>query len=159
MSVEEHFEFEPLVKPEIVKEEKSDSVKKSGVESEPTDKIGWVTIILLIGGSALGCHKSAGSRPEFHLSYTPFSNNEQHLKRYWPEVPFHYLDKNPVVNFEGVDYINSVCPCTGLSMLNTFTTKGSKRGSDSAVNKWMLDSSIFVLSKVRPKVLWGENVF
>ena len=23
----------------------------------------------------------------------------------------------------------------------------------------MLDSSIFVLSKVRPKVLWGENVF
>ena len=138
MSVEEHFEFEPLVKPEIVKEEKSDSVKKSGVESEPTDKICWVTIILLIGGSALGCHKSAGSRPEFHLSYTPFSNNEQHLKRYWPEVPFHYLDKNPVVNFEGVDYINSVCPCTGLSMLNTFTTKGSKRGSDSAVDAGLL---------------------
>ena len=53
MSVEEHFEFEPLVKPEIVKEEKSDSVKKSGVESEPTDKICWGTIILLIGGSAL----------------------------------------------------------------------------------------------------------
>ena len=66
---------------------------------------------------------------------------------------------NPVVNFEGVDYINSVCPCADLSMLNTFTTKGSKRGSDSAANKWMLDSSIFVLSKVRPKVLWGENVF
>ena len=155
MSVEEQFEFEPLVKPEIVKE----LVQKSGMESEPNDKIRWGTIIPLIGGSALGCQKSAGSRHEFHLSYTPFSNNDQHLKRYWPEVPFHYLDKNPVVNFEGVDYINSVCPCTGLSMLNTFTTKGSKRGSDSAVNKWMLDSSIFVLSKVRPKVLWGENVF
>ena len=125
MSVEEQFEFEPLVKPEIVKE----LVQKSGMESEPNDKIRWGTIIPLIGGSALGCQKSAGSHPEFHLSYTPFSNNEQHLKRYWPEVPFHYLDKNPVVNFEGVDYINSVCPCTGLSMLNTFTTKGSMRGS------------------------------
>jgi len=158
MSVEEDFVFET----ENLMENKEHKTETSSVKAETesnvkSEKIRWGTIIPLIGGSAIGCQKSSESMPEFHLSYSPFSNNEQHLKRYWPKVPFHYLDKNPVVNFEGVDYINSVCPCAGLSMLNTSTAKGNKRGSDSAANKWMLDSSIYVLSKVRPKVLWGEN--
>jgi len=148
-------DFENDLKP--TESETPATVKVESERTTNTDKIKWGTIIPLIGGSAIGCQKSSGSMPEFHLSYSPFSNNEQHIKRYWPNVPFHYLDKNPVVNFEGVDYINSVCPCAGLSMLNTSTAKGNKRGSDSAANKWMLDSSIFVLSKVRPKVLWGEN--
>jgi len=161
MAVEEDFvfgtesDFENDLKPN--ESETPATVKVETESTAKTEKIKWGTIIPLIGGSAIGCQKSSGSMPEFHLSYSPFSNNEQHIKRYWPKVPFHYLDKNPVVNFEGVDYINSVCPCAGLSMLNTSTAKGNKRGSDSAANKWMLDSSIFVLSKVRPKVLWGEN--
>ena len=53
----------------------------------------------------------------------------------------------------GVDYINSVCPCAGLSMLNR--SKG--RGSDAEANKWMFKSAKYVLERVRPKVMWGEN--
>ena len=154
MSQLSEFEFGSLDENE---DQVEDQTKSANVESENPDKIRWGTIIPLIGGSALGCQKSAGCLPEFHLSYTPFANNEQHLKRYWPEVPFHYLDKNPITNFEGVDYVNSVCPCAGLSMLNTSKSDGQKRGANAAANKWMLDSSIYVLSKVRPKVLWGEN--
>ena len=110
-------------------------------------------MVPLSGGSAIGCFISTGVLPQFHLSYKPFASNEQHLQRYWPEVPLHYLDKDPVVDFRGVDYINSVCPCAGLSMRNDSTTMVN----NSTANKWMLDSSIYVLSRVRPKVLWGEN--
>ena len=69
------------------------------------------------------------------------------------------MDKDPVnlPNFENVDFINSVCPCAGLSMLNTSSAGGKKRGADAAANKWMYESSVYILSKVRPKVLWGEN--
>ena len=83
--------------------------------------IKWATMIPLIGGSALGCQKATGVLPQFHLSYSPFSKNEAHLKRYWPQVPMLYLDKMPnMVEFgnEKIDFVNSVCPCAGLSMLN-----------------------------------------
>ena len=80
------------------------------------------------------------------------------------------------MDFLQVDFINSVCPCAGLSMLNTstaagiaqkqreptvlvlcpntshFSSSGQKRGSDSKANQWMLDSSAFVLARIRPKV-------
>ena len=42
-------------------------------------------------------------------------------------------------------------------MLNTSSAGGKKRGADAAANKWMYESSVYILSKVRPKVLWGEN--
>ncbi len=50
-----------------------------------------------------------------------------------------------------VDVVNSVCPCAGLSMLNTSAS------SDSATNDWMLESAKYVLGEVKPKVFWGEN--
>ena len=50
----------------------------------------------LIGGSSIGCAKSAGILPAFHLSYTPYQKNEAHLERYWPNVPKYYIDKNQV---------------------------------------------------------------
>ena len=95
------------------------------------DKIRWGTIIPLIGGSAIGCEQATGTLPDFHLSYSPFTNNEKHLRRYWPSVPFHYIDKSqtPPPDFGRVDFINSVCPCAGLSMLNTASKGGKKRGA------------------------------
>ena len=54
----------------------------------------WGTIIPLVGGSAIGCSRSAGNLPAFHLTYTPFTNNQTHLDRYWPQVPKYYIDKN-----------------------------------------------------------------
>ena len=62
---------------------------------EPTGgTLKWGTIIPLIGGSSIGCSKSAGNLPAFHLTYTPFKNNEAHLERYWPKVPKYYIDKD-----------------------------------------------------------------
>ena len=57
----------------------------------------------------------------------------------------------------GVDYINSVCPCAGLSMLNRSKGAGVGRGSDAEANKWMFKSAEYVLGKIKPKVMWGEN--
>ena len=57
----------------------------------------------------------------------------------------------------GVDYINSVCPCAGLSMLNRSKANGVGRGSDAAMNKWMYESADYVLRNIKPKVMWGEN--
>ena len=73
------------------------------VKSEPTEHststmkneyLKWGTIIPLIGGSSIGCSRSAGNLPAFHLTYTPFKNNETHLEKYWPQVPKYYIDKN-----------------------------------------------------------------
>ena len=47
-----------------------------------------------------------------------------------------------------IDFINSVCPCAGLSMLNT--SKGKKgRSADAAQNMWMYKSSEFVLANIK----------
>ena len=67
------------------------------VKCEPTGgKLKWGTIIPLIGGSSIGCAKSAGNLPAFHLSYTnaQMQKNEAHLERYWPNVPKYYIDKD-----------------------------------------------------------------
>ena len=62
---------------------------------EPTGgKLKWGTIIPLIGGSSIGCSKSAGNLPAFHLTYSLFKNNEAHLERYWPNVPKYDIDKD-----------------------------------------------------------------
>ena len=53
-----------------------------------------VFIFFFIGGSSIGCARSAGNLPAFHLTYTPFKNNETHLMRYWPKVPKYYIDKD-----------------------------------------------------------------
>ena len=97
-----------------------------GQEHDGKRKIKWATMIPLIGGSAIGCKKATGVYPQYHLSYSAFKKNETHLKRYWPEVPWLYLDENSqTYDFSGeqIDFVNSVCPCAGLSMLNV-----SKKG-------------------------------
>ena len=121
----------------------------------------WATMIPLIGGSAIGCEKATGVLPRFHLSYKAFSNNEAHLQKYWPGVTtFHLDDKDAqMVDFgqERLDFVNSVCPCAGLSRLNLCQKGESARGSDAIQNGWMINSAEFILSRVKPKCYWGEN--
>ena len=124
--------------------------------------IKWATMIPLIGGSAIGCKKATGGvAPMFNLSYSAFAKNESHLKKYWPEVPHFVLDKSAdsvhIGSSQDIDFVNSVCPCAGLSMLNVSRTGQAARGSEAVQNSWMLDSAEFTLANIRPKVLWGEN--
>jgi len=110
--------------------------------------IEWATMIPLIGGSAIGCSQATGTKPAFHLSYDAFKQNESHLQAYWPDVVTINLDHSPLPR-KRVDFVNSVCPCAGLSSLST--------KKDCAKNEWMLKTSELVLEGMRPKVLWGEN--
>lgn len=119
--------------------------------------IKWGTIIPLIGGSAIGCSLSTKNKPQFHLSYNAFSDNETSLMNYWNDVPKYMLDDGNVVDFKEVDFVNSVCPCAGLSMLNTSKGESKGRGGSAAQNQWMYNSAEYVLSNVQPRVFWGEN--
>lgn len=117
----------------------------------------WGTVIPLMGNSAIGCSYASGNQPDFHLSYSPFEPNDKHIKHHWPEVPFYTLDQNdqiPAGTFEDVDYINSVCPCAGLSQLNRKPADSDIRAQK---NVWMNESTQWILEHVKPKVLWGEN--
>ena len=118
-------------------------------------------MIPLIGGSALGCERSTGCKPMFHLSYEAFRKNESHLQRYWPDVPWLRLDSShhsfQLSGQEQIDFVTSVCPCAGLSMLNCSRTGQAARGADAVQNDWMIKTAEYVLGDVRPQVYWGEN--
>lgn len=121
--------------------------------------IKYATIVPLIGGMTIGNEMATGKTPEYLLSYSAFADNDSNLVKYLNEdrnieVPYHHIDsENFEVSAAGpVDFVSAVCPCAGLSMLNT-----SNRGSDAEANKWMYESAEFVLGTIRPKVFWGEN--
>lgn len=117
----------------------------------------WATMVPLIGGSAFGCYKATGTKPLYNMSYTPFAANEAFFYRHWDEIPVYLIDegKDPLEEHpEQLGFVNSVCPCAGLSQLST-----AKPGSEARanMNKWMFESAEYVLGHVKPRVFWGEN--
>ena len=119
--------------------------------------IKWATMVPLIGGSAFGCYNATGTKPQYNMSYTPFAANESFFYRHWDDVPVYLIDENKDPNQEHPEqlhFVNSTCPCAGLSQLST-----AKSGSDARAsqNKWMFESAEYVLGHVQPKVYWGEN--
>ena len=113
----------------------------------------YASIIPLIGGETIGMQNVFGKRPEYIVSYTPFKNHDAQLLNYYGnEVPYYLIDQavgSP--SYKKVDVVNSVCPCAGLSSLS------GKASGNNPANKWMVESSKFVLQNIGPKVLWGEN--
>ena len=107
-------------------------------------------IVPLIGGLPLGQTRSFGTKPDYLLSYSPFSNNDSHLVNYWKDVPYLLLDKGDV-HPHYVDVVGATCPCAGLSSLSTTAN------SDSSANDWMITTAKYVLEEMKPKVFWGEN--
>ena len=78
------------------------------------------------------------------------------MERYWSKVPKYYIDQDQEPeNMKGVDYINT---CADLSMLNRSKGAGVCDGSDAKMNKWMFKSAEYALERIKPKVMWGENV-
>lgn len=109
------------------------------------------SIVPLIGGSTIGSSNTFGSPPEYFLSYSPFQNNDKHIVNYYnKEIPYYLLDKGESFPYE-IDVVSTICPCAGLSTLS------HGYGDDNDNNKWMIETSKFVLSEMKPKVFWGEN--
>jgi site-specific DNA-cytosine methylase len=107
-------------------------------------------IVPLIGGQAIGQSNAFGSRPDYLLSYTPFSNNDSHIVNYYSDVPYILLDQGGKVPHT-VDVVGTTCPCAGLSSLSGYAN------SDAAANEWMYTTAKEVLGNIKPKVFWGEN--
>ena len=121
-------------------------------------KIKYAGIVPLVGGMMFGAEKALGHKPEFILSYPAFLGNDKLLTDYWPEVPYHLIDDStnelPAdLILPEIDFVSALCPCAGLSQLNN----GKKRGAEAPQNDWMYKSTEFILEKLKPKVLWGEN--
>ena len=112
----------------------------------------YASIVPLIGGETIAMQNSFQKRPEYILSYEDFKANDTHLVEYYKrEVPYYLLGNDRNYDLPSVDVVNTVCPCAGLSSLNTTAS------SDAAANDWMLTSANYVLGTIKPKVFWGEN--
>ena len=112
----------------------------------------YASIVPLIGGETIAMEKVFKKRPEYIISYEDFQANDTHLVEYYKrEVPYYLLGNDRNYDLPSVDVINTVCPCAGLSSLNTSAS------SDAAANDWMLTSANYVLGTLKPKVFWGEN--
>jgi len=122
-------------------------------------EIKYAAIVPLIGGMILGAQKAThGQKPEFILSYPPFLGNDKILTDYMPEVPYHTIDPETNLlptdtSLPEVDFISALCPCAGLSQLNS----AASRGANAPQNEWMYKTAEFVLEQIKPKVFWGEN--
>ncbi len=112
----------------------------------------YASIVPLIGGETIAMQNVFQKKPEYILSYAAFTPNDNHLVEYYKnEVPYHVLDDGGNHNVRSVDVVNTVCPCAGLSSLNTSAS------SDASANDWMSTSANYVLGTVKPRVFWGEN--
>jgi site-specific DNA-cytosine methylase len=111
----------------------------------------YASIVPLIGGETIAMENVFGRKPEYIMSYGAFqANDSQLLEHYNNEVPYHLLD-NFAGSLKEVDVVNAVCPCAGLSSLSPSAS------TDNKANDWMIESAKYVLSRVKPKVFWGEN--
>ena len=111
------------------------------------------SIVPLIGGETIGSHRAFGTPPIHFMSYEAFAANDKHILNYYEnKIPYYVLDKGmaPPVN-EKADIVASVCPCAGLSMMS------HGYGDDNENNKWMVETTKYILGDYKPKVLWGEN--
>lgn len=116
----------------------------------------WISIIPLIGGMSLGAKEALGTLPEVILSYKPFKLNDLFILKYWNYDNYHVINDDNVLphNLElnNIDIVNAVCPCAGLSMLNS-----SNMGSDAPQNIWLYKTAEIILRDVKPQVFLGEN--
>jgi site-specific DNA-cytosine methylase len=120
------------------------------------EDIKYASIIPLVGGMVLGAHLATGKKPDYILSYPAFKGNDYVLTDYWSDVPYHVIDPETNLleqNIHAVDFVSALCPCAGLSQLNS----AKSRGADAPQNDWLYKSAEFVLENMSPKVFWGEN--
>ena len=123
-------------------------------------KIKWAPIFPLIGGFPIAAELATGELPEYILSYDVAGGNDAYYNRYMNEtrdlnIPFLRVD-DETFDFSSIAKldIGVATPfCSGLSMLNS----SSNRGSDADVNKWIYESTEFLMKHAEAKVIIGEN--
>ena len=120
-----------------------------------TKEITYAGIIPLVGGMLYGAEKALNKKPEYILSYKPFRANDDLYLNYHKNRDVNYLllDDDRQFLHADTDIVVALCPCAGLSQLNC----SKSRGANAPQNDWMYNSTEYVLSRVQPKVLIGEN--
>lgn len=117
----------------------------------------WGSIVPLIGGFTVGSKLATNQDPDFILSYGAFGDNDALCKNYFNQVPFQLIDDEETLPspeiYSAIDFINTTCPCAGLSMMNA----SASRGANAPQNQWMFKTANFVLENLRPRVFFGEN--
>lgn len=113
------------------------------------------SMIPLIGGMPLASEAAYEVPASDIFTYSAFEANESHFRNYLKsqgkDIPYHVLDQqwnNPGRKY---DVIESTCPCAGLSLYST------AYGSDNPTNRFLKDTTKFVLEELKPTVYWGEN--
>ena len=116
----------------------------------------YIAFIPLIGGMVIANEQATGKKPKYVLSYKAFEKNESNLKAYWPDVEWKVLDSETNTledepDYSDIDFVSSVCPCAGMSVMS------SSHSADSDTNNWLYKAADYILSKIQPKVYFGEN--
>ena len=120
----------------------------------------YANIIPLIGGMTLGNIKATNNKPEFIVSFKDvFRDNDNHIVTYLNDVPYYDVSEFNLYNeyYEKLDFVSTVCPCAGISMMNVAKNSSASRSGYAKQNNWMYETAEWVLDKLRPKVFWGEN--
>lgn len=112
------------------------------------------SIVPLIGGMTIAAQRVFKEKPSYIITYDGFQSNESHLLNWYAttqeyEVPYYLAEDHSSPS--RVDVVTSVCPCAGLSQLS------HGFGEHNLNNQWMIKSTEYVLSKIKPAVLVGEN--
>lgn len=123
------------------------------------EKIKYGIIVPRSGGSVCGCKQVTGRDPEWIFSYEDQELVDRSIRQNFPDIPYGAVDSADfdltAYDTEDIDFVFSVCPCGGMSSQNT--SSGAKKGVDAPQNDMMYDSAEFILDKIKPKVLIGEN--
>lgn len=122
----------------------------------------YATVVPLIGGMTVGNKKATGKDPDLIISYPEFADNDSHCLNYFSNVEYVQVASSTntpsrSLSETKMDFVSTVCPCAGLSQLNSAKNTAKGRGSDAVQNEWMYKTATLVLEQMKPKVFWGEN--
>lgn len=119
------------------------------------NNVRYCSIVPLIGGMILGAMEATKTLPEYILSYAPFYGNDKIFLDYKPTIPYHIIENDNTITkkIDRVDFVSALCPCAGLSQLNS----AASRGPNAPQNDWLYKSAEFVFENIKPRVFWGEN--
>lgn len=116
-------------------------------------ELNYACMIPLVGGMTIANQQVTGKDPFMIMSYTPFASNDSHIVKRLSHVPYIPLDEALLPKYvPQLDFVSTVCPCAGLSSYST-----AKKGHGAKQNEWMYRSAEEILSRLHPRVMFGEN--